>query len=67
MIKKDEIKGSFDKLDDEQKKIVMQIVLNFHYMDGTPNNSGPMGRIEITPGELNDCLAYIFNTFWLEN
>ena len=49
-IKKKDLKGSFDKLDDEQKEIVMQIVENISYY-------WPGGTISITPKELTDCLA----------
>ena len=54
--------GAFEKLDGQKKELVMEIVAHFHYRDGKRQPDGSMGSIEISPGELRDCIAYGFQT-----
>lgn len=53
-----DIKNAFDKLREDKQQIVMEIVANFHYRNGNNHLDGSKGDIEISPGELNNCLAY---------
>ena len=50
--------GSFELIDEGGKEIAMEIVAGFHYRDGSENHDGSMGRIVISPMEMNDILAY---------
>jgi hypothetical protein len=50
--------GHFDRLDEEAKELVMKAVAEFHYRNGVKHPDGSMGEISISPGQLNDVLAY---------
>ncbi len=49
-----DIKGAFGSLNKDKQQIVMEIVANFHYQNGSNHFEG---FVEITLEELNDCLA----------
>lgn len=54
-----DMKDSFDKLSSPlDKQMIMQIKANFHMRNGKKHEDGSMGVIDITPKQLNDCLAY---------
>jgi len=55
---KREMKGCWIRSSPERKMQVVGLVANFHYRDGTKNPESPRGTIHITPGNLNDLLAY---------
>jgi len=55
---KEKMKGRFSELGPEARDRVLNMMGAFHIRDGTANESSPMGRIRITPGELNDLLAF---------
>jgi hypothetical protein len=50
--------GCFDSLNSEQKEFIMECKSWFHFMNGKTNPDGSRGEIKITPGELNNLLAY---------
>ncbi len=54
---KNDIKGAFDTLPEDQKEVVMEVVANFHHRNGEIHSDGSMGAIKITSRQLNDCLA----------
>ncbi|MBT7928476.1 hypothetical protein HN682_00970 [Candidatus Peregrinibacteria bacterium] len=53
-----ESKGSFDSLSKRNQEVVMEIVANFHIRNGKEHDDGSKGDITITPGEMNDIIAY---------
>lgn len=55
-----DIKGMFGALKDgPTRNKIMEIVANFHIRNGVKQPDFSMGEIKITPGQLNDCLAYM--------
>ena len=57
-VTKEGIEGAFTSLGLADQELVMQIVANFHYRTRKQNEDGSLGEIRITPGELNDAIAY---------
>lgn len=53
-----ESRGMFDRLTEETKIIVMEIVACFHCRTGINQIDGSRGEIRITPKEMNDMIAY---------
>jgi hypothetical protein len=53
-----ECDGMFDSVSYGERDIVMRLVAPFHFRNGCKNLDGSMGTIYITPGQLNDVLAY---------
>ena len=54
-----DIKGSFNTLSEQSRELIMEIVSNFHFRDGTVHNDNSTGTIKITTKQINDCLAYM--------
>lgn len=55
-----DIKGMFGALKDGPTRTkILEIVANFHIRNGVKHPDFSMGEIKITPGEFNDCLAYM--------
>ena len=54
-----DIKGMFSAVSGDNKQKIMEIVANFHIRTGVHNPDSSLGEIKITPGQFNDCLAYM--------
>lgn len=52
------IAGCFNKLSDKDQDYIMNIVASFHYRNGVKHGDGSRGTVMISPGELNDVIAY---------
>ena len=52
--------GSFTLIPEEQKEIVRELVACYHYRTGKANSDGSRGEINISPGQINDIIAYVF-------
>lgn len=50
--------GAFEKLTDEEKDFIIEIVSRYHYLKGLRHTDGSMGIVKITLNEFNDCLAH---------
>lgn len=53
--------AAFNSLNQADKETILEIVAKFHYRDGTRHSDGSMGTISITPQQMNDVLASVFN------
>ena len=56
-----ELLGSFNKLEEEYRTLVLEISAAFHSRTGTLWLDGSRGEIRITPGQLRDALAFAVN------
>lgn len=53
--------GEFESLTKDEKEVVMKVVADFHIRNAVHQKDGSKGEIRITPGQMNDALAFIFN------
>lgn len=58
-IKKIDIVDSFNHVEESTKDKIHCIMMNFYYKDASHNVDGSLGRVEMSPKELRDCLAYM--------
>lgn len=54
-----DIRNSFEKAPKHVQDAAMEITANFHFRDMKKYEDGSIGTIEISPKQLNDCLAYM--------
>ena len=51
---------AFNQLDDYEKDFVMMCVAQFHIRNGTRQNDGSRGEIDITSKQMNNLLAFVY-------